>query len=202
MALEFKTSATLLLSLRSLDNETGWKRFRSEYEPLMASWLKRLGITGNKLLDILSDVYLKLVQHFPKFVYDDSKSFRSWLRTVVENTLRDTLRKSSRSQEVCYENSALERASIDLFEQHEIDELFSPYEERMEVARLIISRVKARVATKTWDAFYLTEIEGRSCSDVAVELGMRENQVYIARFRVRSFLREEAERIEGTASGE
>ncbi|XZE20275.1 RNA polymerase sigma factor [Pirellulaceae bacterium SH449] len=199
MALELKTSATLLLSLRSLDNQTGWERFRSEYEPLMASWLQRLGITGNRLLDILSDVYLKLVQHFPKFIYDDSKSFRSWLKTVVENTLRDAMRKSSRSHEVCFDNSVLETASIDLFGPNDIDEMFSPYEERMQVARTIISRVRDRVAAKTWDAFYFTEIEGHSCSEVATELGMRENQVYIARFRVRRFLREEGARIDGTS---
>lgn len=163
----------------------------------MANWLKMRGVTGNLLMEIMSDVYLKLVTQLPKFVYDESKCFRAWLKRVVETAFLDSVRASMRCKDLPMENAALDLFHLDSdvsFNTDElVDELKNPFEERMQRARCVISRVKSRIASRTWDAFYLTEVEERSCAEVARDLGMKENQVYIARFRVRGYLREEAQ---------
>ena len=51
--------------------------------------------------------------------------------------------------------------------------------------------MQAEFAPSTWKACWATVVQGRDSGDVARELGISENAVYIARFRVLRRLREE-----------
>lgn len=59
------------------------------------------------------------------------------------------------------------------------------------MARLLES-VRPRFEPKTWEAFRRQMFDGQRADQVAAELGMPLNSVYVARSRVLSTLRQEA----------
>ena len=69
-------------------------------------------------------------------------------------------------------------------------------EYRREVYRWSAEEVRAAVSASTWIAFHLTHVEGISISSAAAQLGLSVGNVYIARSRVISRLRELAKQFE------
>ena len=58
------------------------------------------------------------------------------------------------------------------------------------------ARVRQRVTPRTWQAFELTAVQGRSGADAAAELGMKVATVFVARSKVRKMLQEEVQKLE------
>jgi RNA polymerase sigma-70 factor (ECF subfamily) len=56
-----------------------------------------------------------------------------------------------------------------------------------------------RVAPQTWQAFWLTALEGLSGAEAATRIPMQVAQVYVAKRRVEKMLREEIAKLEGPA---
>lgn len=69
-------------------------------------------------------------------------------------------------------------------------------EYRREVYRWAAEQVRDSVAESTWNAFQLTHIEGVSIADAAKRLNLSVGNIYIARSRVISRLRELAIQFE------
>ena len=88
-----KTSASLLVRLRSPDDHQAWDRFVQLYAPLMYGWLRHAGLDENEASDLVQDVFLILVQKLPEFHYDRQKSFRAWLKTITLNKWRQRMRR-------------------------------------------------------------------------------------------------------------
>ena len=65
-----------------------------------------------------------------------------------------------------------------------------------ELMELGILRVRMRVKPRTWQAFQLTAMEGRSGADVAAELGMQVAHVYVAKSEVLKALRDEVMKLD------
>ena len=58
-------------------------------------------------------------------------------------------------------------------------------------------RVRVEFRRTTWDAFWMTAVEGKPPQAVAAALGLSVGAVYIARSRVMARLREVIEQVEG-----
>ena len=65
--------------------------------------------------------------------------------------------------------------------------------ERDQRAREACERVRRRVEPNTWQAFWLTTVEGQSAADVAQQLGMNEGAVPVYKHRVVKMIRSEIE---------
>ena len=61
------------------------------------------------------------------------------------------------------------------------------------VFRVLVERVRPEFTESTWTAFRRTAIEGASAKDVAAELEVSQNAVFIARSRVLARLKQEAQ---------
>jgi RNA polymerase sigma-70 factor (ECF subfamily) len=195
-----KTSATLLDAVGSSDSEAAWRRFVKVYEPMLYRWLRIRGMPDHLATEVLSDVFLKLVGHMSHFVYDNSGSFRGWLRTVTENAANDLEKKAYRRYErvVDFQNPTVSfrcsRLAGDMAEP--LEEFLEEMDFHVRLANVVVERVRKRISLKTWEAFYLTEVQGESCEDVGMRLNMKPGSVYVARFRVRNYLRTEAEKMQ------
>ncbi len=179
------TPSSLLDRLRRSPSEEQWGRFVEVYTPLLFAWANRLGLAGADAADLVQDVFVVLVQRFPAFDYDARKSFRAWLKTILLNLWRKRRRRQ-----------AVERtAAGDLARNGPADdEPFVELDEE-EYRRLVVRRALAVMQTdfapETWQAAWEFVVRGRPAAEVAAELGVTLNAVYLAKSRVLRRLREE-----------
>ena len=76
---------------------------------------------------------------------------------------------------------------------HQLEEEF-----RREQLDEAMARVQPRVAPRTWDAFWLTALDGRSGAAAAAQLAMKVAHVYVAKNEVKRLIKDEIRRLEGT----
>jgi RNA polymerase sigma-70 factor, ECF subfamily len=178
------TPVTLLERLRRPDQPDAWRRFVDLYAPLLHYWASRLGLQESEAADLVQDVFVILVQKLPEFQYDPGKSFRSWLRAVTLNRWRETRRRHDLP---VVQGEAGDRPGPD-----DLDPAVTFWEE--EYRRCIVHRALALIQEEfqptTWKAFWESVVCDRRPQDVARELGLTPNAVYVARSRVLACLRE------------
>ena len=175
------TSVSLLERLRRSDDREAWTRFVHLYTPLLYSWACRCGLQEADARDLLQDIFAILVKELPTFAYQPGRSFRAWMCTILSNRWRELQR---RRRPVPLPNEQL-------LVEETVPEPPSEAEEQRHLLRQTLSLLEGEFAPTTWNAFCLTMLEDRPVAEVANQLGLSENAVYIARSRVLKRLREE-----------
>lgn len=195
---ELRTHATLLAAVRNLQDVAAWQRFLMQYEPIILRWSKQAGLQRADAEDVTQEVMAKLAKVLPRFEYDSSKRFRDWLATIFRNALRDRWRRRNARPGDFGTGASTARAAIEQISYPadvEANSFAEDFESKLRPALLeareIAERVRKRVETHTWRAFWLTAIEGRPGGDVAKRLGMKVAHVYVAKNRVIKLLRAE-----------
>jgi RNA polymerase sigma-70 factor (ECF subfamily) len=192
-----ETSTTLLgqLALFPLD-QAAWEEFVKRYGPSVLCWCRRWGAQEADALDVSQVVLSKLAVQMRHFVYDPSRSFRSWLRAVALNAWRDSV-DARRPDAASGESEVLER----LHGLEARDDLVRSLEERFDLELLeeASRRVRGRVEPRTWRAYELTAVDGLSGAEAAGQLGLSVAAVFTAKASVLRKLREEIRGLEGVA---
>jgi RNA polymerase sigma-70 factor (ECF subfamily) len=175
------TSPTLLSKLRGADR-SAWPRFVRLYTPLLVRWGERLAVPPADVPDLVQEVMLVLLRGVPAL--DRGRGgFRAWLRTVFVNKWRDQCRKR-RPVPLGAAGDGLPAEGDPILE---VDEA----EYRAVLAARAAGLIRADFNEATWAAFWATAVEDRPAGEVAAELGISANAVYLARARVLRRLRTE-----------
>ena len=193
-----RTSATLLARLRQMPpDQATWGEFTERYGRKILGWCCRWGLQDADAQDVTQTVLLKLVEKMQTFVYDPSRSFRAWLRTVARNAWNDYWEGRGRAVAAGGTNAA---AMIQTVEAR--DDLMKRLEEEFdrEILEEAMSRVRGRVAPHTWRAFEMTALEDRSGAETANALGMKVATVFVARSKVQKLLQDERSKLERDGS--
>jgi RNA polymerase sigma-70 factor (ECF subfamily) len=177
------TPVTLLERLRRPGDGAAWSQFVHLYTPLLYAWACRAGLSENDAADLLQDVFTTLLQELPHFDYQPGKSFRAWLRTVLLNRWR-TLQRRRLPQPVPPEQ-------LDGVAGPAEPHLPGEAEERRELVRRALGLIEGEFTRATWQAFRQYAVLGRRPAEVAAELDLSVNAVYLARARVLRRLREQ-----------
>lgn len=177
------TPASLLYRLREPSDDEAWRRFVKIYTPLLYHWVERWGMQSQDAADLVQEVFVVLLQSLPKFVYDPQRSFRAWLHTVMRTKWCDWQRRRGRAVTDDAGLSGVE-ASPEMAAREEAE--FRSY-----VIGRTLQLLEEEFGVKTISAFRATAIDQRAARDVAQELGLTENAVYLARGRIMRRLREE-----------
>jgi RNA polymerase sigma-70 factor (ECF subfamily) len=178
------TPLTLLERIQQAGDESAWGRLVELYTPILFAWARRCGEDEHDAADLVQEVVVALVQTLPTFCYDGSGRFRRWLRTLLLNKLRDRKRREVRAEK------ALAQRTQEV-ELPDIAEQFWEVDYQKELACRALRLMQAEFTPTTWKACWETVVQDRSAADVARELGISENAVYIARCRVLRRLRHE-----------
>lgn len=183
------TSVSLLDELRMNADESAWRRLVDLYTPLIRNWLARHSLPHQDVDDLVQDVLAVVVRKMPNFErHPQVGSFRRWLRTITFNCLREFWRSRRWA--------AKEAGLAELLDQ--LADSDSPLSKLWDqehdeyVARRLLAMIRPRFQPKTWLAFQRVALEGVSVDEVAAELGLSANAVFIAKSRVVHLLREEA----------
>jgi RNA polymerase sigma-70 factor (ECF subfamily) len=190
-----QTSVTLLGRLRRDPNDqAAWSQFVARYRPRILEWCRRWQLQESDAQDVAQDVLLKLSRSMATFVYDPSRSFRGWLKTITRHAWRDLVGERKRTGVGSGDSRMREllenvQAGDGLVQQ--LKEEF-----RRELMDEAMARVRPRVAPRTWDAFRLTALEGCSGAVAAAQLQIKVAHVYVARSEVKEMIRREIRRLE------
>jgi RNA polymerase sigma-70 factor (ECF subfamily) len=169
---------------------TDWRRLQDIYLPLIRSWLRRAGM-GDDADDLAQEVQLVLFRELPSFERRRDGSFRTWLRQITLNRIRafqnsrGRRARGSGSPEIGELLAQPSDPNSDLARQW--DEEHDQY-----VTQKLLSMVKPDFQPRTWEAFTRFALDRQPATHVAQELGMSENAVVQAKFRVLKRLRAEA----------
>jgi RNA polymerase sigma-70 factor (ECF subfamily) len=187
------TSDTLLERLRLGADGDAWSQFVDLYTPLIRGWLRRDVKLGAEADDLVQEVLCVVVRKLPQFRREPRPgAFRCWLRGITVNCLRD-LWRARRGRPLTVgagEFLAVLRQLED--PQSELSCLWDREHDR-HVVQQLLALIRPHFEPTTWTAFQKVVMEGRPTQQVARELGLSVNAVFIAKSRVLSRLRREGE---------
>jgi RNA polymerase sigma-70 factor (ECF subfamily) len=188
-----ETSASLLDRLRLEPDAASWQRLVDLYTPLIQSWLRRHAAPAQDGDDLVQEVLTVVVRRLPEFHRQPRRgAFRCWLRTITVNCLRDYWR-SKRVHPQGTGDSEFAALLHDLEDPHSgLSRQWDEEHDRYVIGRLL-ELIRPRFEPKTWRAFSRLAFEGASPDDVAAEMGISVNAVFIAKSRVLSEFRREAQ---------
>jgi RNA polymerase sigma-70 factor, ECF subfamily len=90
MATPAATSLSLLAQLRDGD-PASWDRMFGLYAPLLRGWLRPRGVQDADIDDLTQNALAVVLRRLPEFRHNGRPgAFRTWLRGVVANVLRNT----------------------------------------------------------------------------------------------------------------
>jgi RNA polymerase sigma-70 factor (ECF subfamily) len=189
------TSISLLESLASADHAS-WDRLVEVYAPLLRRWLSGRA-PDQDLDDLIQDVLLVVVRRLPEFRRNPrAGAFRCWLRTIAVNCLRDHYRSQHKRPRATGDSNFLEMLNQLADDTSGLSQLWEQEHDRY-VAEHLLKEIEPQFEPTTWRAFCRVAREGVPAPEVARELGITENAVYIAKSRVLSRLRQVANGILG-----
>ncbi len=187
-----ETSTSLLDRLRRQPDDSGWQQLVELYTPLIRGWLRQFPVWQNDVDDVVQEVLTVVVRKLALFDRQRSGSFRRWLRNITINCLREWWRGQRRQPLATGDSDFLQT----------LDQLEDPHSEwsqrwdrehQRHVTDCLLAQIRPRFEETTWQAFQKVALEGRSAAEVARELGMTPNAVFIAKSRVMTLLRQEGE---------
>ena len=184
-----ETSVSLLDQLRASPDAASWQRLVDLYAPLIRGWLRRQGLQTADADDLTQDVLAVLVREVPLFEHRGPGAFRSWLRAVTANRLRNFWR--ARQSRRAAGGSNLGSVLLELEDpRSELSRLWDREHDQHVVGRAL-ELIEPEFAPSTWRAFRRVMLDGADVAAVADELGLSANAVFIAKSRVLSRLRQE-----------
>ena len=184
------TSSSLLVRMRDNDRE-GWERFVRLYSPLVYRWCRQCGLRADFAADIGQEVFQAVATAMSRYHHDQQgDTFRGWLRKITTNKVQDFVRKEQTriGCDGIGGSDALTRL-------REISDNESEPEERQNdelvLLRRAIEMVLSEFEESTRGAFLRLVLDEKDPADVAQELGLTVNAVYLAKSRIRRRLRTE-----------
>jgi RNA polymerase sigma-70 factor, ECF subfamily len=188
-----QTSATLLERLNDRSDSVAWQRLVDLYSPLINTWLRRHGVSPDDADDLSQEVLEVVVREISRFQHNGRVgAFRAWLRTITINCLRQSLRSrrlrshATGSPDVAAMLDQLEDPASDLSRRWGLE-----HDEH--VLKRLLELIEPDFRPATWQAFRRKVIDGAAAETVAAELGVSVNAVLIAKSRVLSQLRRDAQ---------
>lgn len=187
-----ETPASLLERLRIAPEEADWERLDHLYRPLIHRWLLQDPTLGDEAEDLVQEIMTVLIDELPSFERQRLGSFRCWLRTVTVHRLSAYQRERKKHPRAVggpLAESPLEQ----LADPHSELSRFWDEEHDAYVLRRLMELIEPQFEAATLAAFRRVVLDGAAPTQAAAELGLTLNAVLLAKSRVLSRLRREAE---------
>jgi RNA polymerase sigma-70 factor (ECF subfamily) len=185
----------LLVRVRSKE-QAAWERLVGLYTPLVYRWCRQNGLQAADAADVGQEVFQAVARKISDFRRDrPGDSFRGWLRVITRNKLVD-YRRNLQAQIVAAGGSDAEVLLQRVAKELPPPDPDADAEEMDLLVRKTVELIRGEFEDRTWQAFWGTALDGRPAADVAAELGISANAVYLAKGRVLRRLREELSGLE------
>jgi RNA polymerase sigma-70 factor (ECF subfamily) len=183
------TSPSLLDGLRTQDPEA-WRRLVTLYGPLVVAWCRQHGLQAADVEDVVQEVFQVVLRRVGDFRKERAAdTFRGWLWTITRHKLGDHWRRKAAHPQAAGGSEVRQQLE-------QIPETESPAscEASSELTAGLYQRaldmVRSQFEETTWRAFLMVVCDNRRPADVAEDLRLSLNAVYLAKSRVLCALRE------------
>ena len=178
-----ETRPSLLIRVRDPADHAAWQEFVEIYRPVILRLAWQKGMQAADADDVAQEVLTAVAKAVEQREHDPKRAkFRTWLNRVAENAILDALTRGKPDR------GSGDSAMLAVLNQREAhtgpDSDLLRLEYRREVFRWAARHVRKEFHQDTWDAFWLTAIEGRSVEVVAKELAKDSGAIYAARSRI------------------
>jgi len=187
------TRISLILRLAHSSDVHAWQEFADIYAPALHALALRKRLQPADAEDVTQEILFAVARAVERFQPNESRArFRTWLRRIARNLIADFCSgRARRPVSQAISDSWLQAACAgQLTTEYELDEDFHE-EYRKALYHLAASRIRERVADKTWLAFERTSIHAQPAETVAAELGISLGSLYVSRCRILKMLRTE-----------
>ena len=184
-----RTRLSLVTRLKNAADHEAWSEFSAIYEPLILRLLERDGLQEPDARDVCQQVLAAVAKDIEQWRPDGrDRSFRRWLFRIARNRVIKFLegeRKGQRGLGGSGAHAAIEQTRD---KRESISEVFER-EYRQQLLMKAAEAIRAEFRESTWEAFWLSTIEGHAIADVAEQLGVSVGSVYVSRSRIVSRLK-------------
>lgn len=193
------TRASLLVQIRDGANHAAWQEFMHLYGPVVYGYARKRGLQDADAADLVQDVLRSVAAAIGRLDYDRNQgTFRGWLFTITRNKVLNFL-AARRNRPQGSGDSATNRLLDSQPDGEGADTWELEYQRRL--ASLAMDRIKSEFQANTWQAFWLTAVEGLAAADAARRVGISPGAIYVAKSRVLVRLKEEVEAIRQQEEG-
>jgi len=184
---EHPTASTALLhGVQKMDG-AAWGRLVDTFGGIVYRWCRFSGLRPDDAADVVQEVFVSVARGIERFERQKPVgSFRSWLATITRNQVRDHFRRQAGREQARGGTGA-----IVALEQHaeQLDSTICPEGIGGAIARRVLESLRDEFEPKTWTAFWMTTVEGRTTADAAEATGLSAASVYQAKSRILRKLR-------------
>ncbi len=188
--LTIATTSFLLERLKDPADQEIWRMFTERYRPMIVRTARRLGLGQDDAQDAAQMALMAFFTAYREGKYDPAKGrLRHWLFGIARHWILNTFDKRKHRQV----DVAGPADQTDFFARQPADdhmEQIWEQEWRESTLRTCMLQVRTEFDPKTLRAFELFAQEGLSAQQVADQLGMTSNAVFIAKHRVLKRIRE------------
>ena len=181
------TNTILLDGLRDPRNDSVWREFDQRYRPVIEAFARKLGLSDADAADAAQETLTDFVRDYRAEKFDRNRGrLRSWIFGIARHRVIDQLRARARRREWRGESALGDEAG-----QDELTPLWEA-EWRRAMLRQAMRELYAspKLEPRTIQAFERVAFEQRPAAEVATEVGMTVEQVYVAKSRVVQRLRQ------------
>lgn len=181
------TPISLLERLRTGTDTRSWHELVNIYEPWLRGWLLAHFLQNADADDVVQESLTVLVEELPAFQHNGrTGAFRSWLRQIVLNRLREFRRKKKdtlNTSEEILNQLADDNSTLSQLWDREHDEY---------IIKQLLKRIASDFEPITWQAFEAFVIQQQPANVVAQQLGITPGAVWTAKSHILKRLRQEA----------
>jgi RNA polymerase sigma factor (sigma-70 family) len=184
-----ETLVSLIVGVCQQDPER-WRQFDGIYRPMLLAHLRKQGLKEFDANDVVQDIFVKLLGKIDTYNREKCSS-RSWLYSVAHKALIDhACRLASRKKALDgWVLNVLRAAPSDSVRMEE--EWTAMHRER--ILKHALKVVRARVSSRVWACFVQRVFQNHPAAEIARDLNLEPNAVYVNACRVmklvRTFLR-------------
>ena len=148
------------------------------------------GLQPQDAENVGQEVFLAVSRNLESFRHDQSRhTFRGWIRVITRNKIRDLCNKRGPAQAA---GGSVGAGMLDQISVEDPGDTATSVEAEQKILHeSALNMFRDRIKPRDWEAFYRTTVQNQTPKDVAEDLGVSVNVVYLARSRVLKRLREE-----------
>lgn len=191
-----ESTSTDLINRVIEGDQQAWTEFVELYSALIYSRCRAASLSPHDSADVTQEVFRRIYRTIPNFRRDEpGQGFRRWLRTIAANVIVDHFREQNRHPAAFGGTTIGEwlAAIPDPFSESSDSAQSSDQSSSAFRLHKALNSIRIDYENTTWQAFWLTVVEGRLPVDVAEELGMTTGSVRQAKYKILRRLRMELE---------